>query len=161
VTADVITIVTQVVGAAMIGVSQSKLADGEVPPITAEQANDILRAGLAVQVFSLTIFLSLLAVLVVRISKHRRSATAESMDTPATSTTTVSLSRKSRIPLLLTVLTLSTVFIYIRTVFRLIEAAMGVESSATLNQGLFTALETVPVYVAVILWTVFPLHVLF
>lgn len=63
-----------------------------------------------------------------------------------------------REPLLLSVLTLSSVFIYIRTVFRLVEAAMGVESAAMLNQGLFAALETVPVFVAVILWTVVPLQ---
>lgn len=60
----------------------------------------------------------------------------------------------------LAVLALSTVFIYVRTVFRLAEAASGVTSSLSLNQPLFVALETVPVFVAVLLWTVLPLHVL-
>ncbi len=60
----------------------------------------------------------------------------------------------------LAVLALSTVFIYLRTVFRLAEAASGVTSGITLNQPLFVALETVPVFVAVLLWTALPLHVL-
>lgn len=145
VTADVVTIVIQVVGAAMIGVSQSRLADGKKPPITAEQANDILRAGLAVQVFSITIFLTLLAILIFKL---RRASAGQAATT-------------RKLPLLLGVLVLSSVMIYLRTVFRLAEAAMGVESSATLNQGLFTALETVPVYIAVFLWTIFPLHIIF
>lgn len=50
VTADAVTIVTQIAGAALVGVAESDRASGKVPPLTPAQANDILRAGLAVQV---------------------------------------------------------------------------------------------------------------
>jgi hypothetical protein len=44
--------IIQVTGAALIGVSESARAQGkeEKSPVTPEQANDILLAGLAVQV---------------------------------------------------------------------------------------------------------------
>jgi hypothetical protein len=42
--------VVQVAGAALIGVSQSRQASGEVSKVTPKQANDILLAGLACQV---------------------------------------------------------------------------------------------------------------
>lgn len=48
--ADVLTTALQVAGAALIGVAESQRADGEVPPLTPEQANRILLAGLCVQV---------------------------------------------------------------------------------------------------------------
>lgn len=47
---DVITTGLQVVGAAFIGVSESDKANNKVPFITTDAANDILLAGLAVQV---------------------------------------------------------------------------------------------------------------
>ncbi len=50
VTADAVTIVMQIAGAALVGVAESDRASGKVPPLTPAQANDILRAGLAVQV---------------------------------------------------------------------------------------------------------------
>jgi len=48
--ADVLTTALQVAGAALIGVAESQRADGQVPPLTPEQANRILLAGLCVQV---------------------------------------------------------------------------------------------------------------
>jgi len=50
ITADVVTTIIQVVGAALIGVSESARARGESSPTTPKQANDILLAGLCVQV---------------------------------------------------------------------------------------------------------------
>lgn len=50
VSADVITIIMQIAGAALVGVSESKLANGLASPLTPAQANDILLAGLAIQV---------------------------------------------------------------------------------------------------------------
>lgn len=47
---DVVTTALQICGAALIGVSESKRADGEEPPISTESANNILLAGLAIQV---------------------------------------------------------------------------------------------------------------
>lgn len=47
---DIVTTALQICGAALIGVSESKRADGEEPPISTESANNILLAGLAIQV---------------------------------------------------------------------------------------------------------------
>lgn len=143
--ADVLTIILQIVGAALIGVAESNLAEGMQPPLTPEQANDILRAGLAIQVFFITIFLSLLILLIVRLM---RSGTYKE---------TVQSWREK---VILIILIGSTFFIYLRTVYRLAEAAAGVESGPTLNQPLFAALETVPVFIAVVAWTVLPIHTL-
>jgi RTA1 like protein len=143
--ADVLTIILQIAGAALIGVAESNIADGIKPPLTPEQANDILRAGLAIQVFFITIFLSILCFLIFRlINSGTYKETARTWQEKA----------------ILSILTSSTFFIYLRTVYRLAEAAVGVESGPTLNQPLFAALETVPVFVAVIAWTVLPIHTL-
>lgn len=48
--ADVITTLVQVAGAALIGTAESNLYQGKPTPITPEQANNILLAGLALQV---------------------------------------------------------------------------------------------------------------
>lgn len=61
VTFDVLTTILQVVGAALIGVAYSKLADGEKPPLTPEQANRILTAGLAVQTAAFGVFVGIFA----------------------------------------------------------------------------------------------------
>ena len=42
--------IIQIAGAALIGTSESDTVSGKVPPITPQQANDILIAGLATQV---------------------------------------------------------------------------------------------------------------
>lgn len=144
VTADVITIIIQIAGAALIGVSESNLADDKIPPLTPDQANDILRAGLAIQVFFFSIYLILLAILFVRWKQHQARKHLQ----------------VKRQQFLFCVLTISSLLVYLRTVFRLIESATGVESSATRNQGLFAALETVPIMTAVLLWTLFPLRFL-
>lgn len=47
---DVVTTALQICGAALIGVSESRRADGKEPPISTESANNILLAGLAIQV---------------------------------------------------------------------------------------------------------------
>lgn len=48
--ADVLTIGAQVAGASLTGISESKNARGEHPPIAPDDANHILLAGLAIQV---------------------------------------------------------------------------------------------------------------
>lgn len=47
---DVVTTALQICGAALIGVSESRRANGEESPISTESANNILLAGLAIQV---------------------------------------------------------------------------------------------------------------
>ena len=56
--ADVITIIIQIAGAALIGVTQSARADGRELSLTTDQANDILIAGLSVQVSIIRYYLT-------------------------------------------------------------------------------------------------------
>lgn len=54
ITADTITTIVQIAGAALIGVAESsEYRDGESSTITSDQANDILLAGLSLQVSDL------------------------------------------------------------------------------------------------------------
>jgi ABC-type uncharacterized transport system permease subunit len=158
VTADVITIIIQIAGAALVGVSESRLAEDQVPPLTPTQANDILLAGLAVQVLSLTVYLILLAILLVRLARISSPSPQAATSSP---TATKSKARGiHRFAPLYIVLVLSSDLVYTRTVFRLVESAIGVESAAMRSQPLFAALETVPIMVAVLLWTLLPLRYL-
>lgn len=84
----------------------------------------------------------------MRYFKHRRSNRTLSV----TEYSSASLSNA-----LLVILTLSSILVYTRTVFRLVESAIGVESSAMRSQPLFAALETVPIMVTAVLWTTAPL----
>lgn len=59
VTVDAVTTVLQVAGAALIGVGYSRIADGQTPPLTPDNANKILTAGLAVQTCFFGIFIAL------------------------------------------------------------------------------------------------------
>lgn len=56
VTADVLTTLLQVIGAALVGVGYSRQADNRTPPLTPQDANKILIAGLAVQTAYFAIF---------------------------------------------------------------------------------------------------------
>lgn len=137
VVADVLTIITQVAGAALFGVAQSRLGEGKVPPVSAQAANDILTAGLAVQTAFFTVFLVILAVFLARLGRLSRQARPD--------------------PLVMATLTVSSVLVLLRTTFRLAESADGIASKSATNEDLFAALEAAPVLAAVALWVAVPL----
>lgn len=88
VTADVVTTILQVAGAALVGVGYSRQADGQVPPLTPEQANNILLAGLAVQLAFFTLFTILLSTFVaLGLSRHSMSAATTTNDKDASAPT--------------------------------------------------------------------------
>jgi uncharacterized membrane protein YozB (DUF420 family) len=97
ITSDVIATVTQVAGAALIGVRQSNRED----PTT---ANNILLAGLAYQVFSITVFVILVASFFFRARNALRA---------------------SRLAVFAFVFSIATIMIYLRTIFRLAETSEG------------------------------------
>ena len=100
---DVVTTVIQVVGAALIGVAESN----NNSPVT---GNNILLAGLAIQVASFAVFLSLLSVVVLRVTQTRGNG---------------KWAHLPRGQMLLAVLVVTSLLVELRTIFRLIETAQG------------------------------------
>lgn len=125
------TIAVQVVGAAMVGVVQTKTNRGEKPPMTVATAGHILLAGLAVQTAFFSAFIVLLGVAIARIPR---------------------LGLQGRALRTLRILLFSNVaaglFVLLRTVYRLAVECQGYFGEANSNQTLFTIFEMVPVIVA-------------
>lgn len=141
---DIATIAVQVVGAALVGVVQTKRANGEVPPLTSEQAGHILLAGLAVQTASFTGFIVLLVVAMIRTGRI-------GLDTR--------LLRSLRGLLLLNLA--SAMLILLRTVYRLAVECQGYFGSANASQTLYTCLEYLPVILALGVFSIRPVGMFF
>lgn len=129
ITADVVTTIVQICGAALIGVAESSTyRDGKSSTVTSDQANDILLAGLSLQVSCLrnslepacnaadtvaehlqtASFLAFLILLAVCISRSRKTSIA------------------ARLPGRFTaILFLASLLVFLRTTFRLAETAEG------------------------------------
>ncbi|KAL9578817.1 MAG: hypothetical protein Q9212_005478 [Teloschistes hypoglaucus] len=125
VTVDVVTTIMQIAGAALIGSSESNMND----PTT---GNNILLAGLAIQTFSFTVFLTILALFRLALAKD----------------TTSKSSVKTKDHFIFAV-ALSSLLVYLRTLFRLAETASGLFSSVSTNETLFGVLEFTPVVIAI------------
>jgi hypothetical protein len=126
ITSDVISTATQITGAALIGVRES---NGEDPTT----ANNILLGGLAYQVFSIGVFIILSAVFIFR-------ARAEI--------------HKSRLFIFIAAFGAATLFMYLRTVFRLAETAEGLGGNLSTKEVFFGALEFAPIVLAILLLTI-------
>ncbi len=126
ITSDVIATITQVVGAALIGVAESNNK-------SSDKANNILLAGLVYQVFTFLLFLILLFVF---LSKARKAAT---------STSSSGLRQFSA------ALVVSSLLVYLRTIFRLAETAEGVGGYASTHEAFFGALEFAPIVLAIVI----------
>lgn len=118
---DTIATVTQIAGAALIGVKQKKREDPTV-------ANNILLGGLAYQVFSIGMFIILTVVFLVRARRRVR---------------------ESGLVWFVTAFCAATVLIYLRTVFRLAETAEGLGGDLSTKEVYFGTLEFLPVVLAV------------
>ncbi|KAG9252285.1 RTA1 like protein-domain-containing protein [Emericellopsis atlantica] len=123
---DVVATITQVAGAALIGVAQSNRED----PTT---ANNILLGGLAYQVFSMGLYVILTMSFLFRARSviTRRGLTVFSI-----------------------VFAIATVLIYLRTCFRLAETAQGLGGHLYSNETYFACLEFAPVALAVLLYAI-------
>jgi hypothetical protein len=124
ITSDVIATITQVAGAALIGVASSNRKD----PTT---ANNILLGGLAYQVFSMGVYV----ILTVTFLFRARNAI-----------------RRASLTVFATVFAVATVLIYLRTCFRLAETAEGLNGELQTNEIYFACLEFAPVALAVLLF---------
>ncbi|KAM5342155.1 hypothetical protein ACJ41O_015186 [Fusarium nematophilum] len=127
ITSDAVATVVQVTGAALVGRRASARKDPK-------PANNVLLAGLAYQVFAMTVFIALTTVFIAR----GRQAI-----------------KKAGILMFITVLSMATLMIYLRTVFRLAEAAEGLWGPLSVHEVHFACLEFAPVALAVLLFAAY------
>ncbi|KAH8820706.1 RTA1 like protein [Xylogone sp. PMI_703] len=125
VSADVICTLVQVVGASLIGNKTSNHEDPTAP-------NDILLAGLAIQTFFFSVYLLLLGNFVIKVSNDPRLAR----------------------PLqarwfFIRALGISSLLVFVRTIFRLIETSQGVFGYLSSHEAFFGTLEFLPMIFAV------------
>ena len=125
ITADVLTTIMQIAGAALVGSSES---NGKDP----HTGNNILLAGLAVQTVSFTMFL--LVLLLFRISLGRDGGARSHV--------------RSKDVFIVAVAGAS-LLVYLRTVFRLAETAQGLFAYVSTHEKFFGTLEFAPVVLAV------------
>lgn len=121
---DIVATITQVAGAALVGVAYSNQRDPKT-------YNHILLAGLAFQVFSFAVFL---CVLFTTLQKSKQS-------------------RETINRGFLVALVVATVMVYLRTCFRLAETAEGLMAYLSTHEVFFGCLEFLPIVVAVYLLT--------
>ena len=127
ISADTVTTIIQVSGASLIGTKTSKHQD----PTT---ANNILLAGLAVQTFCFVVFLVLFAYLLSTNAISRIFASANGY-------------YKGR-PFI-AALGVSSVLVFLRTIFRLAETSQGVFGYLSSHEAFFGSLEFAPIVLAV------------
>lgn len=125
VTVDILTTIIQIAGAALVGSSQSNQKDPTM-------GNNILLAGLAIQSFSFTAFLTVLTLFRLALVKDR--------SLPSTIRTK---------DWFILALALASILVYLRTLFRLAETAQGLFASISTNEVFFGTLEFAPVLIAV------------
>ncbi|KAG9242448.1 RTA1 like protein-domain-containing protein [Calycina marina] len=126
ITIDVITTIIQVAGAALIGVAESNQDDSAT-------ANNILLVGLAIQCFAFLVYLLLLSIVTVKMLKSQ----------------VLKERIKQRKPPFILILWLSSILVYLRTLFRLIETSEGVYGKLSTHEAYFGGLEFAPMVVAV------------
>ncbi len=124
ITCDVVATIIQIAGAALVGVAYSNKKNPTTP-------NNILLAGLAIQVFSFAVFL---VVLSLTLYKARQSPVQVSHS-------------------FIGALIIATLAVYLRTCFRLAETAEGLQQFLSTHEAFFGCLEFAPIVVAVYLFT--------
>jgi hypothetical protein len=124
ITADTICTAVQIAGAALIGTRESKHKDPTA-------ANNILLAGLALQSLSFIVFLGILVVFIIAV--HNASQQHKML-------------RRSR-PFI-GALSVSSMLVFLRTLFRLAETSQGVFGYLSSHEAFFGALEFAPIVLA-------------
>ncbi|CAI7594117.1 unnamed protein product [Penicillium glandicola] len=126
ITSDVISTIVQIAGACLIGVTESRRQD----PTT---ANNILLGGLAYQVFVMTIFV------IVAGSFQFRARHAI---------------RANKLGLFCLAFSISTLMVYLRTIFRLAETSQGLMGELQTNEVYFACLEFAPIALVALLFAI-------
>ncbi|KAL8911818.1 MAG: hypothetical protein Q9171_003086 [Xanthocarpia ochracea] len=140
---DILSLILQALGGGMASAASHSNKDPA-------NGNHIMVAGLAFQVFTILVFMLLCADFAVR-TVMRMNRTGETALDPTHAT----FRRSMKLRLFLVALTLSTICIFIRSVFRIVELGEGWEGSLIKNQTLFIVLEGVMVVIAVLVLNAF------
>lgn len=135
ITCDVIATIVQVAGAAMIGSAESNRKSPDT-------ANNILLGGLAFQVFTFLVFLVLLFIFLRNLREGRKVDDDDDDDGGG---------RGKTLQMYIYALVVSSLLVYLRTIFRLAETAQGVMGYASSHEPFFGALEFAPIVVAIAL----------
>lgn len=133
---DVISLILQAAGG---GISASAGTDKDL----ANLGTNIMIAGLAFQVFTLTVFIILAADFFFRTWSRMRSLGSAALD-PRNAALRGSRAFRS----FLCALSLSTIFIYIRCIYRVVELSGGWDGKMIKEEGPFIALEGVMIVLA-------------
>jgi hypothetical protein len=128
---DIVSTGVQIAGAALIGKAESNRKDPTTP-------NNILLAGLSIQVFSFFIFLVLTGMFLWR-ARHA-TGVMEKHNSPR------GVKRS-----FLVAFVVATLAVYLRTCFRLAETAEGLYGNLSVHEAFFGGLEFAPVVIAVVL----------
>ncbi|KAL8938788.1 MAG: hypothetical protein Q9216_003710 [Gyalolechia sp. 2 TL-2023] len=132
ITCDVVATIVQVAGAALIGVAESNRKSPDT-------ANNILLGGLAFQVFAFLVFLVLLFIF---LQNSRITRKVTEVDDAG---------KRNALRTYAFALVVSSLLVYLRTIFRLAETAQGVMGYASSHEPFFGALEFAPIVVAITL----------
>ncbi|KAK3377981.1 RTA1 like protein-domain-containing protein [Podospora didyma] len=135
-TCDLISLVVQAVGGAMASNESSKVG-GDTQPGT-----HIMVAGIAFQLFTMTIFAGLVLDFLRRVRNKRIAGTLPGGKLP------------KQIKLVLVAVFVAFVMIYIRSVYRTIELAQGWEGYLITHEGYFIGLDATLMFVAVAVFLV-------
>ncbi|KAJ5682403.1 hypothetical protein N7462_005568 [Penicillium macrosclerotiorum] len=126
ITSDVISTIVQIAGAVLVGVKESRRQNPET-------ANNILLAGLAYQVFAMSIFVVLMTTFQLR---ARRRIKEQGFRVFCLS------------------FSVSTLLVYMRTIFRLIETAEGLGGKLSTHEVYFACLEFAPIALVALLFCI-------
>lgn len=127
VTSDAVSTIIQIAGACLVGVKESRREDPT-------DANHILLAGLAYQVFAMSIFVILMASFQYR-ARH--------------------VIKKHGYILFCVAFSVATILVYLRTIFRLAETAEGLGGKLSTREVFFACLEFAPIALVVHLLAIF------
>ncbi|KAJ5765249.1 hypothetical protein N7520_004808 [Penicillium odoratum] len=127
ITSDAVSTIVQIAGACLVGVKES---DREDPTV----ANHILLAGLAYQVFAMSIFVILVATFQFR-ARHAI--------------------KQHGYQIFCVAFSVATIMVYLRTIFRLAETAEGLGGKLSTNEIFFACLEFAPIALVVLLLGIF------
>lgn len=141
---DVLSLVLQAAGGGMASVASHQ----DKSP---QMGDHIMVAGLAFQVFTLLLFILLCTDFAVRTLRRMRAMGASQALDP----THVKLRASKLFRAFLAALTLATLCIFVRSVYRVVELGEGWEGALIKNQKLFIGLEGVMVVVAVLVMNLF------
>lgn len=139
---DLISIILQAAGG---GMASAELSDHE----STRAGSNVMVGGLAYQVFSMTLFQYMWYVFCYRCYKCKKKFGDEIFNPQYTKLR----SRKAFIPLFY-IISFAVLFIYIRSIYRLIEMAEGFTSSMANNETLLMCLESLMVCLSSLLLTV-------